>query len=225
MGAPEHLTSGRPARRGVASGGRSSRFPAVAAALLSALLVAAVFTGAFRDGHFGASRKLPNDGPLPPFRFTDEHGRALDDRALVDRVSVLSLFFSHCDGPCPALNTALTRIFREVPRNVPLSILSISIDAERDTPETLAAYESLLVGDDDREQDRWRFLSAPAADIEQFAEHALALGVDRVALVHGTSVVLVDSDLRRRGYYKLLEPGETERLIADITALAKGLVH
>jgi protein SCO1/2 len=85
---------------------------------------------------------LPEVMPLPDFSLVDQHGEAFGRNELAGRWHLLFFGFTHCPDICPAtlqqLAIARNRTVSEG-REFP-GIVLVSVDPERDTPETLAAY-------------------------------------------------------------------------------------
>ena len=83
------------------------------------------------------------------------------------RIQVLALFFSRCEYACPILVQDLKRLQEALPASVrdEVDFVLVSLDSERDTPETLAAYR--------REQrlgtDHWALLTGSADDVRELA--------------------------------------------------------
>jgi len=83
---------------------------------------------------------------------------------LDDRIVMINVMYTHCDGACPMLTQKLSRVSRELGDLYGQSIhfVSISNDAERDTPEVLAEFA--------RKQnvnlDGWTFLTGPKQEVD-----------------------------------------------------------
>ena len=83
---------------------------------------------------------------------------------LDDRIVMINVMYTHCDGACPMLTQKLSRVSRELGDLYGQSIhfVSISNDAERDTPEVLAEFA--------RKQnvnlDGWTFLTGPKQQVD-----------------------------------------------------------
>jgi protein SCO1 len=89
---------------------------------------------------------LPEHRPLPEFSLTDHRGRPFDAERLRGRTSLLFFGFTHCPDICPATLTQLAAARRQLAAEsgnagaeLPQIVL-VSVDPERDTPESLQAY-------------------------------------------------------------------------------------
>jgi protein SCO1 len=107
-----------------------------------------------------------------PTKFTDTHGKT---RVLADfrgKPVVVAMIFTHCEFACPVIIEDLQRFeaaLSEGERDAANWVL-ISFDAERDTPEVLAAYAKKNKLD----PSRWTLLHAEADGVR---EAAAVLGV------------------------------------------------
>jgi len=83
---------------------------------------------------------------------------------LDDRIVMINVMYTNCKGACPLLTQKLSQVSRELGDLYGQSIyfVSISNDAERDTPEILAEFA--------RKQnvnlDGWTFLTGPKQDVD-----------------------------------------------------------
>lgn len=127
---------------------------------------------------------------------TDQDGRARDLSDLRGRVTVVSLFYTACPYMCPLIIDTLRQNERALgdDERGRLSILLVSVDAERDTPERLKA-KAVERG---LEPSRW---TLARADVAQVRSLAAALDIPYRALPdgefsHASTLVLLDRDGR-----------------------------
>jgi len=144
-------------------------------------------------------------GEVPPFRLTDEEGRAVGLDDLLGTPFVLSAIFTRCAGPCPAVSDGVAELAKELQR-VDVRFVSLSVDPGFDTPEVLRAYAESYGADGER----WRFLTGSEEEIHALVSGGFKLAVDRssdpdelpgMAVTHDTRLVAVDRKGRIRGYY------------------------
>lgn len=182
--------------------------------LLLICLIGVVVISA-RLGIFHSPAASPGHlGAIPAVSFTAQDGGEfkLPDR-LLGRISILNLFFATCHGPCPAVMTELQAIQRRRTAARDLQFLSLSIDSETDSAESLTRYGAdlgLPMGK------VWHLLRGDTASVQQFAEQALHLGVELEAKVHSTSVALIDRKGELRGVFSILDPEGRSRLEAAL---------
>ena len=211
------------------------RSPGAPIGLLAAIAAAsAVLAPACREGPAeGAARAVAVEAPdldvlgeVPDFAFTDQTGAPVRAADLRGRVQVASFLFTRCPTICPTSAMKLKRIGeRLAERAAAVDLVSFSVDPEHDTPPVLAAFAARYGAD----PARWRFLTGPPAAIRAAVEQGFRIAVDRGAaladgtptIVHGTHYVLLDRQLRIRGYYDSDEPARLDQLVADAIRLTR----
>ena len=72
----------------------------------------------------------------------------------------------------------------------------------------------------------WTFLTGPLDEIRDTVEGSMKIAMggvegeqDFASIVHGTHFVLVDRDLRIRGYYDSTDPEVVDRVLGDAAML------
>ncbi len=177
-------------------------------------------------------------GTLPAFSLTDQRGQPFGTRELAGHVWVADFIFTSCQGVCPMLSERMAEIGRRARKLGPdFHLVSISVDPARDTPERLRTYAERYGAS----PLAWSFLTGPAGAIEaavvggfkvgmgaEPAPTAAATGSPTAAggeafldIFHGENLVLVDRQLRIRGYFSPTEEGITQ-LIEAIGRVANG---
>jgi protein SCO1/2 len=163
-------------------------------------------------------------GHVPPFRLTDQHGRPFGDENLRGRAWVAGFMFTRCPSICPALTERMLGIHRRT-KNLDESFLLVSftVDPEHDTPEVLLEYAKQR----QIRLSRWTFLTGPRDEIRRVVQEGMkvlvgdaAPGVAPESIAHGTHLVLVDQEMRIRGYYDSADPARIEELLEQIGLLA-----
>lgn len=99
---------------------------------------------------------LPRIRLAPGFALRDQDGRPLTSEDLRGQVVVYSFYYTHCTQRCHEIIPTLQRIqagLRDLPQDVPVRIVVISFDPERDTPEQLRAFAAQVGAD----PTIWRF--------------------------------------------------------------------
>lgn len=78
-----------------------------------------------------------------PFTLVDTQGRAVSERSLLGKPTVIFFGFTYCPEVCPTTLTELTAAMRELgPAADRLNVVFVTIDPERDTPQQLKLYLS-----------------------------------------------------------------------------------
>ncbi len=168
---------------------------------------------------------LPDYGPMPTFSLTDQAGSTLKSESLRGSVVVVDFIFTSCPDVCPALSAALANVgAKTADTELPVRLLSVSVDPERDTPEVLAGYARRWQAD----PARWSFVTGPPEDVRATV-HGFAQLAERVPagtgkpedynVAHGESFLLYDADGVLRGIYGS-KGDELTRLVTDARRLA-----
>jgi protein SCO1 len=169
-------------------------------------------------------------GALPSFALTDQTGHAFGTRELEGKVWVADFIFTACQEACPLLTQRMQEVAHRTRQLGPdFHLVSISVDPERDTPALLAAYGARYGAS----PVRWSFLTGPADAIEAAVTGGFKVGMGREAVTpdgggpsffeifHGENLVLVDRQLRIRGYFQATPEG-LDRLVEAIGRVVNG---
>ncbi len=122
---------------------RATRFALIAVTLAALLVLAAgaLLSLAVRDSPKGASGTLLASAIGGAFHLVDQNGKPFSDADLKGKWHLVFFGYTHCPDTCPtALNEmalALDRLGKERDK---FSIVFITVDPERDTPEALKSY-------------------------------------------------------------------------------------
>jgi protein SCO1/2 len=140
------------------------------------------------------------------FTLTTQDGAALRLSDLRGKIVLVSFVFTTCNGSCPATTHRMGRaadLLREkgLFEDDAVRLLSITLDPERDTPDTLKRYMHLY----DADPAHWTFLTGPAdrvgkvlADWDMWAKPSANGQLD-----HPSRVFLMDRRGRVREIYNL----------------------
>ena len=151
------------------------------------------------------------------FRLTDQSGATRTAADFAGAPVALFFGYTYCPDVCPMTLTLLANALDEVAARgldtAPLQTIFVTVDAERDTPEQLAAYLSLF----DTEVTGLTGSAAELADVQQnFSAYAARVkGDDGVVLWdHTATVYLYDAGGGFTGTIVFNEPPEfvTEKL-------------
>ena len=176
--------------------------------------------------------ELPVLGDLPSFSLTAEDGKPFGKADLLGRVWIADFVFTSCSDACPRLQGKMKQI---QDRLVPLeqggniSLLSISVDPERDTPERLRQYGETFGA----RAGLWRSLTGDQKEVERTVVKGFHIAMAKVPreekerdphleafeIMHGERLVLVDRMGRIRGYY---DADDRDRLLRDARSLTAG---
>jgi protein SCO1/2 len=121
----------------------SPRFLLVAAILAGLVILG---TGAFlvlalRDNPRGAAGTMLASAIGGPFQLVDQNGKTVTDADLKGKWSLIYFGYTHCPDACPtALNDISIALSELGPKRDAVRPVFITVDPERDTPESLKAY-------------------------------------------------------------------------------------
>lgn len=175
---------------------------------------------------FGCSQTegVPVWSELPPFTLSDQSAAPFGSKDLEGVVWVADFIFTSCPARCPLLTREMAGIQREIQKQGwdDVRLVSISIDPETDTPQTLATYADKHGAD----HELWRFLTGPRDQVWSLSVEGFKLAVGKAAdpgvsgpFLHSNKFVLTDRRGQIRGYYDALEPEQRTRLLDDLRAV------
>jgi protein SCO1/2 len=131
-----------------------------------------------------------------PFALVDQDGRAVTDKDLLGKPSVLFFGYTYCPDVCPTTLASMTQWMKALgPDADRLNVRFITIDPERDTPKQLKAYLTAF-------DPRIRGLTGSPAQVAQAAKdynvyYAKAdAGGGTYSMDHSTTVYLMDAQGR-----------------------------
>src|SRR5579872_4602645 len=167
-------------------------------------------------------------GTLPSFTLTDQTGHPMGTAELRDKVWVADFIFTACQEACPLLTQKMGDVLRRARNLGPdFHLVSISVDPERDTPARLAEYGARFGAP----PQKWSFLTGPIDVIQTAVVDGFKEGLERTPvrapgagpeappsfweIMHGEHLVLVDRQLRIRGYFPATPEG-LDRLMEAI---------
>jgi protein SCO1/2 len=169
-------------------------------------------------------------GGLPAFTLTDQRGQPFGSRELQGKVWVADFIFTSCQGVCPLLSERMAEVGKRARHLGPdFHLVSISVDPERDTPARLAEYAARYGAN----PIAWSFLTGPEQAIQATVVEGFKIGAgkERSAgadggaefweIFHGENLVLVDRQLRIRGYFPATAEG-IDKLMEAVGRVANG---
>jgi protein SCO1/2 len=207
-----------------------------AAGVIGVLLLPFVVWGLLSLGK-NRYKRLPIYGPhevrasgdtawhcLPDFVLLNQDSVVFTADSLRGYIHVADYFFTRCPGICPRLSSAMRMIqdyLGEKAKKVRL--VSYTVDPGHDSPAALREYAQRY-GADLR---RWTFVTGADTTLYRLAVKGYLIPVDKspdstrgeLGYVHSDMLVLVDPELRIRGFYSGLDSLQVKRLLDDINLL------
>lgn len=188
--------------------------------LVAVMLVAAAFWASVKN----VKTELPDYGPVPAFEFQDQSSQTFSSAALENKVWVAGFIFTRCMGPCPIISAKMAELKKRLSYSPRFALVSFSVDPEHDTPEKLAAYAEKFKREG---KPQWHFLTGAKEKIyelavqtfKQTASEDIQQSDVQQKFMHGTRLVLIDSQGRIRGFYDSQDSAMTNHLERDIRAI------
>lgn len=158
------------------------------------------------------------------FRFENQDGAWITDADMKGKVSVVEYFFTTCKSICPIMNTQMQRVQRKFANEQKVRLLSFTVDPATDSVAQMKRYASAHHA----KAGQWHFLTGEKADLYALARRsffvlkpaeAQNLGDAGSDFIHTNNFVLVDQQLRIRGYYDGTNPKEVSLLQVHIAQL------
>lgn len=158
------------------------------------------------------------------FRFENQDSQWISQKDMMGKVSVVEYFFTSCKSICPIMNTQMQRVQRKFANQPQVGIFSFTVDPEIDTIAQMKRYATAhqaKVG-------QWHFLTGAKSELYRLARRsffvlkpaeAQNLGDAGSDFIHTNNFVLVDKQLRIRGYYDGTNPKEVDRLLIHMQQL------
>ena len=152
--------------------------------------------------------------------FIERSGETLQLGDLRGEAWVASFIFTRCRGTCPIMTASLQKIQGRLDEvEMPIRLVSITVDPENDDPEVLSGYARSY-----NARDSWLFLTAPDSVVQSLAldvfNLAIAEGTDPdEPIIHSSRFVLVDAEGRIRGYFEGTTEEGVEQLMKGIRRL------
>ena len=197
-------------------------------------------------------KELPVLATLPQFSLVDEAGKPFGRDDLLGKVWVADFVFTSCADACPRLQEKMRRIqdrLIPVEQGGQISLLSISVDPERDTPEKLREYAQTYGA----RPGMWRYLTGAQKEVEKTVVQGFHTAMAKIPvpggkargspqgraeaegrstdsdphaeafdIMHGERLVLVDRLGRIRGFYDADDPDAVLRDARLLTGGGRG---
>ena len=144
-------------------------------------------------------------GLAPTFQLTNQEGLPFGSAELKGSTYVASFVFTSCQTVCPLITQGLVELQERYERNnIPVKLVTFSVDPLTDTPDVLKTYAEKLKAD----TGRWQFLTGAPTDVAaalkgfHFSlESKIWTNNAFYEIAHTQKLVLVDGKGGVRGYY------------------------
>ncbi len=161
---------------------------------------------------------------LPEFVLVQQDSLPFTADSLRGWIHVADYFFTRCPGICPQLSRSMQRIQAHLEGSTaPVRLVSYTVDPAHDTPSVLREY----AGRYQANPARWTFVTGPESTLYRLAVKGYLIPVDKandttrgeLGYIHSDMLVLVDPDLRIRGFYSGLDSLQVAKLLDDLNLL------
>ncbi|MCP4418522.1 MAG: hypothetical protein GY805_18035 [Chloroflexi bacterium] len=190
-------------------------------------LIIVIVGGAFAFKVFQPVQVLPRIRLAPGFALTNQDGERLTNEDLRGQFTLYAFTYTRCATPeCEALNQTTREIQSQFDTlnlgGIPVSIVTISVDPEYDTPKILQTYAESVGAEPEHWQ--WATIADPkllkyvvGGGFETYYEH---MEDGRIKL--DPAFVLVDGWGIIRGEYRYqTQASDTQRIVRHLGVLAK----
>jgi len=192
------VTSSYPAQQNAGQGNR--KLIALWLGLLAIPLAAVVLFAVVQP-----IKVVPRIGLAPGFIFSDKNGNRLTNEDLRGKLVLYNFTTTSCTSPCTDTSSTMQAVQAMLPEleteGIPVHLLTVSLDPERDTPQVLSAYAERLGAD----PEIWQFASGTPERVKQVVGGGFGLyyetGTDG-DVVFAPMLALVDGNGILRARYK-----------------------
>jgi len=162
-------------------------------------------------------------GTLPGFTLLDQTGAAYGSDQLAGKVWIANFIFTRCPTVCPVFSQKMAGVQKKT-RNLGMSVrlVSFSVDPDYDTPDRLLAYAKRFSAN----PYKWKFLTGPLEQVRITVKQGLKIAMENEGMtgdvpdiIHGTHFVMIDQEMRIRGYYSSDDPDEIDRMVREAALL------
>ena len=165
----------------------------------------------------------PRIGLAPGFAFTDQHGNQLTSEDLRGKLVFYNFTYTNCTAPCPQTTENMAQIRALADRidtgAIPVELVTISFDPERDTPEVLQQFAAQIDPVLNAEGSNWRFVTGTAERLKNVIGggfHVFYQPDEAGGFTFDPAIVMVDGNGIMRAVY--------ERNLPDIQTIERDLM-
>jgi protein SCO1 len=152
---------------------------------------------------------------LPEVSLIDQHGASISLASLRGKPVLIDFIYTSCASTCPMLTAKMAAIVHRLGPTLgaDVTIVSISLDPEHDTPAELAKYAAAH----NANGNGWIFLTGPPAQIDQVLElfKLRRMRENDGTITHSVSAFLLGPDGHQIRQYNALDVSP-EAVVADV---------
>jgi len=160
------------------------------------------------------------------FSVQNQDGKVISTKDMKGNIAIVEYFFTTCKSICPVMNEQMQRVSEAFINENDVRIFSFTVDPETDDVPQMKKYAT----SHQATSGKWHFLTGKKEDLYTLARksffvlkpaEAQNLGDAGSDFIHTNNFVLIDKQLRIRGYYDGTSEKEVNQLISDIKRLQK----
>lgn len=200
--------------------------------LLLILALSLAFLLAKAQSRIPRQQSLPVISTIADFSLTNQTGVPVSLGDLKGKVWVADIIFTRCGGPCIRMTRQMKELQDALPKDNSTRLVSLTTDADNDTPEVLKTY-AMKNGAD---ATSWMFLTGTKKQVNHLAVDSLKLSAvekkpeERVTpedlWVHSTIFVVIDKHAQLRGVFQtggedVSWPEEKSKLLSAVKQLER----
>lgn len=146
------------------------------------------------------------DFELKDFDLVDHKGRPFKKADMVGKVWIADFIFTSCPSICPGMTQKLAKVADELKDAEDIRFLSITVDADNDTPEKLDAFfQKHGVVEGGAPSPRWHFVTGETKAVDETILKSFLMAFQRGAtpaqVTHAERLVLVDKRAHVRALF------------------------
>lgn len=170
---------------------------------------------------------LPRISLAPGFLFTDQAGNPLTNEDLRGQLVLYTFTYTQCQEPCPdtgrTLKAVQSRLGEVDLGGLPVSLVSISFDPQRDTPQALTRYAQSL----DADLGNWHFVTGDPLRLKHVIGggfHTFYEQQQDGSFIFDPGFVLVDGWGMIRAEYRSASPS-VDVILEDLVYIAQEVAN
>lgn len=163
---------------------------------------------------------LKSPRPVVDFSLVADNGKPFTKADLAGRWSLIYVGYTHCPDVCPTTLAQLKAVQKALGADAAkVHFIFLSIDPERDTPESLAQYTHYFSPDFTAVTGPNAQLDALGASLGFVYQKVPGQTPQSYLMDHSSALILVDPQAQLAGYFT--PPFKTEALVTDLRQLTE----
>lgn len=158
---------------------------------------------------------------IPKFELTNQYNQPFGTPDLEGKIYLTEFFFTSCPSVCPKVAIQMEQIHQDLQHESKFALLSITLDAKRDTPERLFKYAEKK----EANHSNWFFLNGEKDFVYTLAHEGFYVAAyedenrNNDNIMHDGILALIDTEGHIRGMYDGKDKKTVEKIKRDVQAL------